>query len=660
MQEKASPAAEASGEVHRAAAQLEVYVEEARRAYGRIIPSDPGQVLSVRTFPVGPVGAFVPWNFPAGGPMRKIAAALAAGCPIVIKPSEETPGTTCLMARAFADAGLPPGVLNVLFGMPDEISRQVIASPVIRYVAFTGSVPVGKHVAGLAAAAMKASTMELGEHAPVIVCADTDVAAAVRACVAAKVANAGQVCTSPSRFLVDRRILPEFTGAFTAAMKAVAVGDGLGDGIQMGPLASARRRDSVHALVTDATGRGARLLLGGEPAAGPGFFCHGRTEPAGRHRAGRIAGRAALEAERRAVAARGHRARVRGLAPGAGRLARRRVDLGRVAPHVRHGHHRTGRDPAAHRGEREQLRLVRGRPGQAVHPGGADGNIITDGILLREGPDRYTLSGIPAAQSWVTYHGEQGGYDVSFATDPSSAFRGGADPGLFRYQVQGPLAAELVERAFGGPLPPARFFHSIPVSVAGRSLRALRHNMAGQDGYEFIGAWPDAAAVKDALMSAGEPLGLVHVGQYAYASASVESGWIPSPIPAVYTDPELLGYRRYLPLFGIEGQRPLNESFFSPDIEDYYCSPWELGYGRSISFNHDFIGRAALEKAKDDVRRTKVTLVFDAGDVRTVTGNPVAVQDLGLVLVPGGGGAVGVQDQGPALAVDGDLVVVPA
>ena len=270
--EEGKPLAEATGEAHRAATQLEVYCEEARRAYGRIIPTDPGQVLSVRTGPVGPVGAFVPWNFPAGGPMRKIAAALAAGCPIVIKPSEETPGTTCLMARAFADAGLPAGVLNVLFGVPDEISRRVIASPVIRYVAFTGSVPVGKHVAGLAAAAMKASTMELGGHAPVIVCADTDVTAAVRACVAAKVANAGQVCTSPSRFLVDRRILPEFTEGFVAAMKAVTVGDGLEDGVQMGPLANARRRDAVHALVTDAVRRGARILLGGEPAPGPGFF----------------------------------------------------------------------------------------------------------------------------------------------------------------------------------------------------------------------------------------------------------------------------------------------------------------------------------------------------------------------------------------------------
>ena len=250
----------------------------------------------------------------------------------------------------------------------------------------------------------------------------------------------------------------------------------------------------------------------------------------------------------------------------------------------------------------------------------ANGDIVTDGILMRNAADRYTLSGIPAAQNWVRYHGEKGGYDVSFGTDPSTAFRNGADPRLFRYQVQGPLAGELVAAAFGGPLPPAKFFHSVPVSLHGMSLRALHHNMAGQDGFEFIGDWQHAAAVKEALLGAGEPLGVVHVGALAYASASVESGWIPSPVPGIYTDPGLLDYRGWLPLYGIEGQRPLNGSFFSPDIEDYYCSPYELGYGKSVSFNHDFIGRAALQRARDTARRTKVTLVFDPADVRRVLG----------------------------------------
>ena len=251
----------------------------------------------------------------------------------------------------------------------------------------------------------------------------------------------------------------------------------------------------------------------------------------------------------------------------------------------------------------------------------SDGNIVTDGILLREAEQRYTLSGIPAAQNWVRYHGEKDSYDVSFGTDPSSAFRGGGSPRIFRYQVQGPLARDLVESVFGGPLPPARFFYSVPVSLAGRSFRALRHNMAGQDGFEFIGDWQDASAVKEALMTAGEQFGLIHVGAYAYASESVESGWIPSPVPGIYTDPDLTDYRSWLPLYGIEGQRPLNGSFFSEDIEDYYVSPYELGYGRSIFFNHDFIGREALEKAKDNVRRAKVTLVFDPADVREVLGD---------------------------------------
>jgi glycine cleavage system aminomethyltransferase T len=250
----------------------------------------------------------------------------------------------------------------------------------------------------------------------------------------------------------------------------------------------------------------------------------------------------------------------------------------------------------------------------------AGGNIVTDGILARTGDQAFILTGIPAAQNWVKYHGEKGGYDVAFSTDPSSAFRGGADPRLFRYQVQGPQARELVETVFGGPLPPSKFFHSVPVTLDGRAFSALRHNMAGQDGFEFIGPWEHGAFVKDTLLTAGQKFGLAHVGAYAYASASVESGWIPSPIPAIYTDPALEDYRRWLPLFGIEGQRPVNGSFYSPDIEDYYISPWELGYGRSVSFNHDFIGRDALLAARETAPRTKVTLVLDPDEVDAALG----------------------------------------
>jgi len=270
--EEGKPLAEATGEVHRAAAGLQWNTEEGRRAYGRIIPSGPDEILSVRTVPVGPVGAFVPWNFPAGGPMRKISAALAAGDTIVIKPSEEVPGTVTLIARAFADAGLPPGVLNVLFGVPDEISRRVIPDPAIRFIAFTGSIPVGKHLAGLAAAVMKPVHMELGGHAPVIVCADADPVKAARTAVRAKIVNAGQVCTSPTRFLVDRRVYDDFTAAFTDAMSAIRVGNGLDDGVQLGPLVSRGRLASVSKLVEDAVGHGAKVAAGGHPIDRPGFF----------------------------------------------------------------------------------------------------------------------------------------------------------------------------------------------------------------------------------------------------------------------------------------------------------------------------------------------------------------------------------------------------
>ncbi|MFJ9541406.1 aminomethyl transferase family protein [Streptomyces sp. NPDC101225] len=258
------------------------------------------------------------------------------------------------------------------------------------------------------------------------------------------------------------------------------------------------------------------------------------------------------------------------------------------------------------------------------------GHIVTDGILAREGENKYLLSGIPAAQHWVQYHAAKGGYDVGFATDASSAFRpGGGTPRLFRYQIQGPLAAELVEKTFGVPLPETKFFHSAPVTLDGRTFHALRHGMAGQAGFEFIGPWEHAAYVHEAFLKAGEPLGLIQVGALAYTTPSVESGWIPSPVPAIYSDPDLLEYRKYLPLFGIEGKRPLNGSYFSADIEDYYVSPFELGYGKLIHFGHDFVGRDALLKAKNGPLRNKVTLVLNPDDVRTVIGGG---EDPGFVL----------------------------
>ena len=204
--------------------------------------------------------------------MRKMSAAIAAGCTLVIKASQEVPATVCALVQAFHDAGLPAGVLNLVFGVPDEVSRHLIPSPVIRFVAFTGSIPVGKHLAGLAAAVMKPCGMELGGHAPVIVCDDADPLAAARACVAGKFTNAGQVCTSPSRFIVHADIAEKFTAAFVDAVRGVVVGNGLDSGVTMGPLANDRRLRGVQALLEDAVKRGARVLCGGERVGSKGYF----------------------------------------------------------------------------------------------------------------------------------------------------------------------------------------------------------------------------------------------------------------------------------------------------------------------------------------------------------------------------------------------------
>lgn len=270
--EQGKPLREATGEARRVAGALRWDADDARRAYGRVIPSEPGTLLSVRRVPIGPVAAFTPWNFPAGSPMRKIAAALSAGCSVVVKASEETPGTAVRLVRCFEDAGVPPGVLNLVFGEPSEVSAHLIAHPATRLIAFTGSVPVGKLLAAAAGAEMKPSLMELGGHAPVIVCEDADPVAAARRAAAAKFANAGQVCTSPSRFLVHESLLAEFTEEFVRAAEAVVVGDGLDEGVTMGPLANERRLTAMEALVADAVSRGAKVLTGGGRLPGAGYF----------------------------------------------------------------------------------------------------------------------------------------------------------------------------------------------------------------------------------------------------------------------------------------------------------------------------------------------------------------------------------------------------
>ncbi|MGE0742489.1 MAG: NAD-dependent succinate-semialdehyde dehydrogenase [Hyphomonadaceae bacterium] len=270
--EQGKPLAEARGEVAYAADVIEWYAEEGRRAYGRIVPSRaPGVRLMVEQEPVGVAVAFTPWNFPALTPARKMGGALAAGCALVLKPAEETPATAIELARAFADAGLPKGVLNLVFGAPAEVSQHLIASPISRKVSFTGSVPIGRHLMELSATHMKRTTMELGGHAPVVIFDDVDLEKTAAACVAAKYRNAGQVCIAPTRFYVQENLYERFAARFAEGARALVVGDGLEPASQMGPLANARRIDAMERMVADARGRGAKIT-GGTRRGNQGLF----------------------------------------------------------------------------------------------------------------------------------------------------------------------------------------------------------------------------------------------------------------------------------------------------------------------------------------------------------------------------------------------------
>jgi succinate-semialdehyde dehydrogenase / glutarate-semialdehyde dehydrogenase len=264
---------ESLAEVQLCADILEWYGEEARRACGRIVPSkQPGVRHMVLRQPIGPAAAFSPWNVPLVIPARKIAAAIAAGCSIVIKPSEETPGSCLALARALHDAGLPPGVLNLVFGIPSMISEYLIASPVIRKISFTGSTVVGKQLARLAADGMKPSTMELGGHAPVIVFDDADLEKAVTMLVQAKFRNAGQICIAPTRFYLHDRIHDRFVERFVERASRLKVGNGLEAGNQMGPLANPRRLAAMQDMIADAQAHGARLAHGGMREGDAGYF----------------------------------------------------------------------------------------------------------------------------------------------------------------------------------------------------------------------------------------------------------------------------------------------------------------------------------------------------------------------------------------------------
>jgi succinate-semialdehyde dehydrogenase/glutarate-semialdehyde dehydrogenase len=271
--ELGKPFSEALREVDTAAEMFEWSAEEGRRAYGRLIPARmPGITQTVMLEPIGPVAAFSGWNAPAVTPSRKISGALAAGCSIVLKPSEETPAVALAIARAAADAGVPAGVVNLVFGDPAAIAEQLMAAAAIRMLSFTGATAVGRQLAELAARTMKRATLELGGHAPVLVFDDVDVPAVARAAAASKFRNAGQVCISPTRFHVHESVYDQFCQRFVQATQALKVGNGLDPAVQMGPVKNERRRAAIERLVADASDRGARVLTGGQRLPGPGWF----------------------------------------------------------------------------------------------------------------------------------------------------------------------------------------------------------------------------------------------------------------------------------------------------------------------------------------------------------------------------------------------------
>jgi succinate-semialdehyde dehydrogenase/glutarate-semialdehyde dehydrogenase len=271
--DQGKPLAESVGEVMFCAEHAEWHAEECRRIYGRVIPArHPAVRQTVLREPVGVVAAFSPWNFPFNQAIRKVSAAVGAGCAVILKGPEDAPSAVLAIARLFHDAGLPKGVLNIVWGVPSDVSNHLIESPVVRKITFTGSTAVGKMLAAKASALMKRSTMELGGHAPVIVCDDADVEAAIALLVPYKFRNAGQVCISPTRFYVQDGVYERFVAGFVEKTSALKVGDGLVEGTQMGPLAQQRRVGAVAGFIDDARERGASILVGGAPLPGVGNY----------------------------------------------------------------------------------------------------------------------------------------------------------------------------------------------------------------------------------------------------------------------------------------------------------------------------------------------------------------------------------------------------
>jgi succinate-semialdehyde dehydrogenase/glutarate-semialdehyde dehydrogenase len=270
--EQGKPLAEARVEVMMNVGLFNFYAGECQRLYGRQLVRPAGLRSAVTWEPVGPVAAFSPWNFPIGNPGRKLGAPIAAGCSVILKSAEETPGSALAVLQCLHDAGLPPGVAQAVFGIPDEVSRHLLASPVIRKLSFTGSTIVGKHLMKLAADNMLRTTMELGGHGPVLVFGDADIDRALDTMVPAKYRNAGQVCVSPTRFIVEDAVFDAFRDGFAERAARIAVGNGLDAGAQMGPMANARRPEAMDRLVADAVSRGATLHCGGKRIGNAGYF----------------------------------------------------------------------------------------------------------------------------------------------------------------------------------------------------------------------------------------------------------------------------------------------------------------------------------------------------------------------------------------------------
>ncbi|MBW8845485.1 MAG: NAD-dependent succinate-semialdehyde dehydrogenase [Burkholderiales bacterium] len=271
--DQGKPLADAVAEVTGSAEHVEWHAEEGRRIYGRVVPARLPEVRQmVLREPIGVCAAFSPWNFPFNQALRKVVAALASGCTVILKGPAEAPSACVALARLFHDAGLPPGCLNLVWGPADEISRRLIESPIVRMISFTGSVPVGKLLGALAGQHMKRTTMELGGHAPVIVCDDADVERAADLLAPYKFRNAGQVCVSPTRFLVQRPVFDRFVDRFLERTRALRVGPGLEPGVNMGPVASERRLREMQAFADDARATGGDVVVGGARIGEQGNF----------------------------------------------------------------------------------------------------------------------------------------------------------------------------------------------------------------------------------------------------------------------------------------------------------------------------------------------------------------------------------------------------